>query len=303
MSFCSNVKNELAAIRPPGCCKSALAYGLLLFGRSFSFKRIAIQTNHETVAQFYSDLARQVYGVETKLSCGGSVRPTYRVEIPSDADRLKILAAADYGMSDSLIDSALFLRDCCTACFLRGAFLACGSMNDPEKEYRAEFSVRNEKTADELWQLLQSRGIVMKKTARGKSTVLYTKESTAIEDLLTLIGAAHKTLDLMDTKIIKSMKNNINRARNCDNANISKTVEASIRQRTAIEYLERTDRLYSLPQELLDAALLRKANPSATLKELCALSGDSLTASGLNHRFNRLIALYEEAQKNKTTLN
>ena len=127
--------------------------------------------------------------------------------------------------------------------------------------------------------------------------LLYTKESSAIEDLLTLMGAGKVTLDIMDTKIMKSVKNNINRARNCDSANISKTVEASIKQRTAIDYLEKADRLYSLPQELLDAALLRKNNPEATLKELCRLSDTPLTVSGLNHRLSRIIAIYEEMAK------
>jgi DNA-binding protein WhiA len=131
----------------------------------------------------------------------------------------------------------------------------------------------------------------MRKVSRKYGVLLYTKESNTIEDLLTLMGAGKQTLNLIDTKIMKSVKNNINRARNCDNANISKTVEASIRQRTAIEYLEKTDRLLSLPEELLEAAILRKNNPNATLKELCRLSDKSLTVSGLNHRLSKIIEI------------
>ena len=108
------------------------------------------------------------------------------------------------------------------------------------------------------------------------------------------MGDTARTLDFMDTKIMKSVKNNINRARNCDNANISRTVEASIKQRTAIEFLEKTDRLYSLPGELLEIALLRKNNPEATLKELCKISKTPITISGLNHRFKRIIEIYEK---------
>ena len=93
---------------------------------------------------------------------------------------------------------------------------------------------------------------------------------------------------------MKSVKNNINRARNCDNANISKTVEASIKQRTAIEFLEKADRLYSLPQELLDVALLRKNNPEATLKELCKISKTPISLSGINHRLKKIIEIYEK---------
>ena len=93
---------------------------------------------------------------------------------------------------------------------------------------------------------------------------------------------------------MKSVKNNINRANNCDSANISKTVEASIKQRAAIEYLRKTDRLDSLPEELLKAALLRESNPEATLKELCAVSDEHITVSGLNHRLNKIIEIYNE---------
>ena len=99
------------------------------------------------------------------------------------------------------------------------------------------------------------------------------------------------------TDQIKSVKNKINRQRNCDNANITKTVEASLKQRTAIEYLEQADRLMSLPQELLDAALLRKNNPEATLKELCKISPIPITVSGLNHRLNKIIEIYESMEK------
>ena len=105
---------------------------------------------------------------------------------------------------------------------------------------------------------------------------------------LGLIGANTAMFKLEDIRITKEMRNDANRRVNCDNANISKTVEASIRQRTAIEFLEQADRLYSLPQELLTAALLRKENPDATLKELCKLSEEPLTVSGLNHRLNRI---------------
>ena len=137
----------------------------------------------------------------------------------------------------------------------------------------------------------------MKKTQRGTATVLYTKDSSMIEDLLTLMGDTNRTLQIMDAKIMKSVKNKINRQRNCDNANISKTVEASLKQRKAIEYLEQADRLLSLPPELLDAALLRKNNPEATLKELCKISPTPITVSGLNHRLNKIIEIYDMIEK------
>jgi DNA-binding protein WhiA len=296
MSFCSDVKNELINIRPSACCKPAYIYGFMLFGRSFSIKKISLQTGNPNVAKEYADIIKYNYKAQVEVTCGGSVRPTYKAEVKSESDRLKILAMIDFGMSDTVIDRSLFLRECCAPSFIKGAFLACGNINDPEKEYRAEFSVKNEALADDFNSILAEYGIKMKKTTRGKACVLYTKDSSVIEDLLTLMGDTLRTLDVMDTKIMKSVKNNTNRARNCDNANIDRMLAAAQRQMTAIEYLEKTDRLYSLPSELLEAALLRKENGQATLKELCKISTTPITVSGLNHRFKRIIEIYEKEQ-------
>lgn len=298
MSFCAKVKNELAAIRPAGCCKSSLIYGFLLFGRSFSYKRIALQTTNAQVAKYYSELISSYYSANVNITVGGNLRPTYKADVTSPADRLKILADFDFGVLEEPINREVFLRDCCVFSFLRGAFLACGNINNPEKEYRIEFSVKNEKLADNLNQILLECGTPLTKTARGNAFVLYTKESEKIEDLLTILGDSKRTLDIIDTKIMKSVKNNINRRGNCDNANISKTVDASIKQRTAIEYLIKNDKLYGLPQELLSVAILRQENPEATLKELCRISTEPLTVSGLNHRLSKIIKLYEKLTEN-----
>lgn len=297
MSFCSEVKNELAAIRPPECCKRPLIYGFMLFGRSFSFKKISMQTGNSAMAQLYAGLIKSIFGVTAEITCGGSVRPTYIARVASEADRLKILACYDYGIADKLINNDIITRECCFQSFIRGAFLSCGNINDPQKEYRAEFSVRSEKLADEFSVLLSGYGISLKKAKRQNVTVLYTKESACIEDLLTLMGVPHRTLDIMDTKILKSVKNNINRRSNCDNANISKTVEASIKQRCAIDYLKQHGILESLPAELISAADLRQNNPDSTLAELCRLSEELLTVSGLNHRLKRLMEIYESVKK------
>lgn len=293
MSFCQRVKNELISIRTSICCRPSLLYGLMLFGRSFSLNGISIQTQNENVAKLYCDLVFSLYKIRADLSCGGKVLPTYKSEISSESDRLKILASVDFGVQEELINLSSFSRDCCAQSFIRGAFLACGNINDPQKEYRAEFNLKNEKSADELLNLLSKYGIIMKKSKRTSNFQLYTKNSETIEDLLTLMGAGKKALEIIDTKVEKSFSNNINRARNCDDANISKTVEASIKQRKAIEYLEKNDRLYSLPQELVSAAVLRKNNPELTLKELCKKSEEPLTVSGLNHRLSKLISIYE----------
>ncbi|MBO5322355.1 MAG: DNA-binding protein WhiA [Clostridia bacterium] len=294
MSFCSSVKSELLNLRVSGCCRQAFCYGFMLFGRAFSIKRIALQTANEEVARGYANAIFQNYKIKPEIKTGGSKKPTFVAEVISEADRLKILAQYDFGMSEELIDDSIFLRDCCFASFVRGAFLSCGNINDPEKEYRLEFNVKTETIALELQALLLREGISLKSAKNGKGLKLYTKDSAVIEDLLTFMGASKHSLEIMDTKVIKSVKNSINRARNCDSANISKTVEASIRQRRAIEFLKSVDRLESLPEELLQAAKLRLENPEATLKELVRLSSEPLTISGLNHRFQKIIEIYEE---------
>ncbi len=295
MSYCSDVKNELGQLRLSPCCRYAFAYGLMLFGRAFSAARISMQTTNPEMAALYAKTLEGLFGVKATLACGGSKRPTYKAEVLSAGDRLKILACFDYGITEDVICEELVQKDCCAASFLRGAFLACGNILDPDLEYRAEFAVHSGALANEMGGFLAAHGLRFKKSTRGRGYVLYTKDSTQIEDFLTLIGAPRRTLDMMNTKIIKSVKNKINRANNCDNANISKTVEASYRQRKAIEYLEQNDRLYSLPQELINAALLRKNNPDAPLKELCNLSEERLTVSGLNHRLTKLVEIAEDS--------
>lgn len=299
MSFCSEIKNELISLKTHSCCRLSLVYGFMLFSRAFSLKRISMQTGNECVAKAYAELIKSTFGAAAEITCGGTKRPTYKAEVTSDTDRLKILAAFDFGINENLIDRGLLARDCCRQSFIRGTFLACGNINDPEKEYRAEFAVKNEKLADEFLLLLAEFDIHMKKTARGTAFVLYTKESGSIEDLLTIMGLPHRTLDIMDTKIIKSIKNVSNRRSNCDSGNISKTVEASVRQRAAIEYLEKAGLLESLPPELVSAARLRRDNPDLTLKELCKLSDEPLTVSGLNHRLQKITRIYVETKAHR----
>ena len=297
MSFCFDVKNELAGIRPPKRCELPLVYGFLLFGRSFSYKRISIQTGNEAMAKYYSELINQIYKAPVEIECGGGARPTFRASVSSDTDRLRILASFDYGMHDGAINREIIADPNAAASFIRGAFLSCGNVSDPEKEYRADFSIRDERLAYEFKDLLEENYISASVSKRGTGYVVYLRRSEMITNLLTLIGLSDISLQLIETTILKSVKNNMNRARNCDNANISKTVEASINQRTAIEYLQKTGRLDCLPESLQAAARLRKDNPEASLQELCRLSLEPITVSGLNHRLRRIIEIYEELKK------
>ena len=294
MSFCSDIKTELVDVRVSRCCGRALTYGLLLFGRAFSAKKISMQSENRAVAQLYCDLIKKNYGATAHITSGGTKNITYRSEITDETDRLKILASVDFGMCDGKISHEFFDRACCEASFVRGAFLSCGQISDPSNSYRVDFSVKNEKLAQELRDILKKHSVAANISKRGNGFVVYIKRSEMIINLLTVMGASARSLEMIETTIIKSVKNNMNRARNCDSANITKTVEASIKQRKAIEYLKKREILSSLPQELVSAAMLRIKYPEASLKELCKNSPDPITVSGLNHRLKKIIEIYED---------
>ena len=294
MSFCSDIKNELAEIKINKCCREPLTYGFLLFSRAFNIKKICMQTENERTARLYAEMLKKVYDVETEVVSGGGSHITWRAQVPNEADRLRILASVDFGIYDGAINEEVFSRECCAAAFIRGAFLACGHLSDPAAGYRVDFPVKDRRMAEELQKLMSKNFITANISTRGKGYVVYIKRSEMVVNLLTVMGASARSLELIETTIIKSVKNNMNRARNCDSGNIGRTVEASIAQRRAIDALERSDRLESLPPELYAAAVLRRDNPDASIKELCKLSGEPITVSGLNHRLRRIIEIYED---------
>lgn len=299
MSFCSEIKNELSSIKLKYCCKSAMIYGFALFSRSFSAKRICMQTENEKAAKCYAKLLGEVYGVEVTISKGGGKRPTFVAEVKNEADRLKILASVDFGIYDGSINFELLEKSCCISCFVRGAFLACGHLADPEKCYRVDFSLRDKILAESLSDILAKHFIETHISSRGSGYTLYIKKSEMISNLLTFMGASMRSLELIESSILKSVKNHENRGRNCDSANINRIVEASLKQRKAIDYLKKKAYFESLPIELIAAAELRCKYPESSLKELCSLSNEPITVSGLNHRLKRIVEFYENVKNRK----
>ncbi|HHW46504.1 MAG TPA: DNA-binding protein WhiA [Clostridiales bacterium] len=291
MSFSADVKNELCKIRPSGCCKIAECYGILLFSRAFSKQSVSLITEHEEVANRLSELLRILCGVSVKLQAHGSIRDFYSVSVEDVKDRLKILEF--FGHSHDEISPRInknnLMKDCCEGAFIRGAFLAAGSITNPQKDYHVEFLTSHKSLADDMVELLSNRGFTPRITKRGATSVIYFKESNNIEDLLTIMNATGYTLELMNIKIYKNVRNKINRLTNCETANIAKTVNAAIKQQEAIRILEESGKLQQLSRELIEAAELRKNNPDMSLSELSKLCG--LTRSGLNHRLRKLIKL------------
>ena len=272
----------------------ALTYGLLLFGRAFKPQKISMQSENEAVTRLYATMIQKSYDVSVKVNKGESKNVTYRAEVTDEIDRLKILASVDFGMVEGKISHEFFNRACCEAAFVRGAFLSCGQMSDPEKSYRVDFPVKSEALATELRDILLRHEVSANISTRGSGYVVYIKRSEMIINLLALMGASVRSLELIETTIIKEANNKTNRIFNCDGANINKTIEASFKQRTAIEYLIKREMLSSLPEELISAANLRMEYPESSLKELCKNSPEPITVSGLNHRLKKIIEIYEE---------
>ncbi len=294
MSFCSDIKTELCEIKVSRCCTQALTYGLLLFARAFTSKKIQIQSENQAVARLYAVMVKKSYDANVQITKGESQNTIYRAQVTDEIDKLKILASVDFGMVEGKISHEFFNRLCCEAAFVRGAFLSCGQITDPKKSYRVDFSVKSHALATELKDILAKHSVSANISTRGNGFVVYIKRSEMIINLLALMGASARSLELIETTIIKEANNKTNRMFNCDEANIKKTIEASIKQRKAIEYLIKREMLSSLPQELISAAQLRLKYPESSLKDLCKNSPEPITISGLNHRLKRIIQIYEE---------
>ena len=294
MSFTSDIKSELTKLETPTCCKISECYGILLFGRAFSEKNISICTENEDVVERITHLLNSCFTAQPHILGGGSKRDYFTVTIDDEQKCTEILNSLGYfgfALGDSVIKYQNIEEECCKASFLRGAFLACGMVSDPNKEYHAEFPIKNATLTNEFYELLCEMGLKPKTTLRRKTHIVYFKESEHIEDLLTTIQATNHTLELAGIKVYKDMRNHYNRLSNCEVANISKTVNAAVAQNSAIEKIKQKDAFETLSDELKFAAELRRKNPEATLKELVELSGNTITKSGLNHRLNRLVTI------------
>lgn len=295
MSFSTQVKQELCALPVlSSCCAHALCYGLLLFGKSFSARAVSFSTEEEPLAQYYREMLQENCALCPEVNKSGVRR--YTTSINSVADCLRILEHFGHGGREpSLrINRANFVDTCCQHAFLRGVFLSCGTVSDPEKQYHLEFVSPYKRLCSDFIALMQEMELRPKYINRKGNHVVYVKDSNEIEDVLTVMGATDASLELMGVKIHKDMRNLVNRKLNFETANIERTVVAAMQQTRAIAALERAGKLETLPEGLRELALLRRENPEASLQELSDMLAQPLTRSGVKHRLNRLIQLAEE---------
>lgn len=296
MSFSSEVKNELCKVKTPACCRLAECLGLLLFGRVFSLHKILFYSESEAVANRLCTHLEKCFAVTAQPQKAAAVREGYTVTVNNPGSCQKIFKA--YGFTPNGVTALppqILNKDCCVSAFVRGAFLACGSITDPKKEYHAEFCLHKTQPVDLFAVLLGKIGLTPGVAIRSGAVVLYFKGSAQIEDLLTTVRATRFTLELAEIKVYKDIRNHYNRLTNCEAANISKTVGAAVRQREAIAILKKLNLLDGLSPELQEAAALREAFPDASLQELCAKCAAPVTRSGLNHRLNKLVLLAQKS--------
>ena len=300
-SFASAVREELC--RAPvqkKCCARAECYGILLYCNTCTGQEIRIITESSAFARRLPRLFRRAFGVEFDAdpdSLDGPGRLIYAIRERPKIE--KIFAAYGYA-ADNLslhINLGVLENACCQISFLRGAFLAGGSVTDPEKRYHLELLTAHRAVSGETRSLLLEQGFSPRDTMRAGSCVLYFKQSDAIADFLTALGAPVSAMQVMEARVEKDLRNGVNRRVNCETANITKVVDAAQEQLAAIRRLEAAGKLESLPEKLQLTARLRQENPEATLAELAAMPDPPVSKSAMSHRMRRLIELAAETER------
>lgn len=299
MSFASQVKNELASkVYENTCCKRSFLYGLLIFSKSFSPSSVGCQTENRTVAELYRSLLADLANVGCKMSVSASGK-IYSVRVAAAADCQKVRALFSHDRSEISLKINHANFDCpgCYGAFLAGAFLACGTVSSPHKDYHLEFTVPHLNLAKDFYSFLTELELSPKETKRRGYPVIYFKESEAIEDCLYRMGAGNAMFEMMNIEIEKNVRNGVNRKTNCDTANIGRTAKAAAAQINAITLIRDRRGLDSLTPELKALAVLRLENPDLSLSELAEACTPKMSRSGVNHRLQKILSIAQELQK------
>lgn len=292
MSFSSEVKKELCSIElESDCCQRAEAYGILYYGRAFGKDDISIMTDYDYVAERYAQAIKFLTPSEpdTVISKSGKIT----VSVPDRDTRMEILNEFGYSGTERTLRllTTNIENECCFGAFVRGVFLACGIITDPKTEYHLEFNVTFKSKSRDLAEMFDDFPATPKQSDRNGVNIIYFKDSYHIENVLTVMGAQMSVMELIGEKILKDVRNNVNRKVNCDNANIRKTCLAAAAQTQAIEKLKASGKYDDLSSDLKELAQLRIDNPEMTLNELGQNLSKPLSRSGVNHRLKKLIEL------------
>ena len=298
MSFSGTAKAEIcrAAVQDR-CCALAECFGILLYCNSFSADGIRIITESREFAQRLPRIFRKAFSMSFDI-CPEETERKLVFQIRSEGKLKTVMEAYGFAPEDTLalhVNLAVVEEECCKAAFLRGAFLAGGSVTDPGKGYHLEMSTTHQSVSRETFALMREvMGFSPKTASRGGGQVLYLKQSEQISDFLTYIGAPVAAMGIMEARLEKELNNKVNRRCNCDDANTSKVVEAAQEQLAAIRTLRARGQLDNLPGKLLQAAAAREENPESALTELAEMMEPPITKSAMSHRLKKLVELAGE---------
>ena len=295
MSFSSQAKAELCQLRAD---KKSIAlaecYGALLYCHTFSAREIRLITGSRDFAQRLPKLFKRAFGFEFD-SCsapekGGKQR--FLIQEPDKlAEVFDAFGAERDGTLSHHVNFGILEDEGAMEAFVRGAFLAGGSVTDPEKRFHLELATAHQSVSREMYSVLLDLGFSPKEASRSGNALLYFKKADAIADFFTTLGAPVTAMAVMTAKVDKEMRNTVTRQINCDSANADKTVAAAQEQLDAIRRYVRAYGMDALPEALRDTALLRIANPEASLADLALLSDPPVTKSCLSHRLKKIMSI------------
>lgn len=280
---------------------NAAVMGILKVAKCFGNDGIALMTENEKTAEFLANHLNKICGhtaVNIKNMRKSEKSNLFTVSVDNESDRAFVLNY--FNVKDKRLLENDLPKKRYIPSLIAGVFLACGSIIDPNKEYHIEFVMPSLELCNDLGLILIDYfDILAKHTERKNTNIVYIKESENIEDMLTLMGASKASLEIMNVKILKDVRNKINRAVNCDNANIEKSLKAAERQIEDIELIERTIGFASLSEDLREIAEVRYNNPDYNLKELGLALNPPISRSGANHRLERIKKAADEIRQKK----
>ncbi|MFX3622560.1 MAG: DNA-binding protein WhiA [Ectobacillus sp.] len=312
MSFASETKKELTNMETKDCCTKAELSALIRMNGSLSFSNrhliIDIQTENAAIARRIYKLLKKRYEVTVELLVRKKMRlkknNVYIVRLVEKAKEvLEDLHILEEGFHlTRSISHSLISKKCCKRSYLRGAFLAGGSVNNPEtSSYHLEIFSLYKEHNDAVCELMNEFNLNSKTLERRKGYITYLKEAEKITEFLNIIGAHNALLRFEDIRIVRDMRNSVNRLVNCETANLNKTIGAALRQIENIRYIERTVGLDILPEKLREIAELRVNFQDVTLKELGEMvSGGKISKSGINHRLRKIDEIAEKLKAGET---
>ncbi len=293
-------KSELCRMHPPKpCCRLAELYGVMLFSPAFGHRGVRMAAAQHAQMRRVAMLLEQALHITAQPAHVGN---KWVIDIADERTLRQIMHGLGYDYKSHLIyhlNRNMVESDCCAAAFLRGAFLASGSLAGPDKKAHLELTTPHATLCREVVSLMLDHGLHPKTTERRGSHMIYWKDSATIGDFLTTIGAHRAMTALLEGKVERQMRAEINRQVICEVANISRVTDASVRQVTAIEQALMVGGIAVFPEKLHQTIDLRMANPTASLTELAAMFDPPISKPGLNHRLKRMVEIATKVTKNE----